>query len=70
VAAIVLLASGFDASLGANQPPEVFHQMRVLASLIPGCLLLLALCVLIRYPLTRERMEEIKHTLAMRRASE
>jgi GPH family glycoside/pentoside/hexuronide:cation symporter len=67
VAAIVLLASGFDAALGANQPPEVFHQMRVLASVIPGCLLFLALCVLFRYPLTRERMEEIKLTLASRR---
>ena len=69
VAAIVLLASGFNATLGADQPPEVFFLMRVLASVIPGCLLLLALVVLIRYPLTRERMAEIKEILARRKES-
>lgn len=66
LAAVILLASGFNANLGANQPPEVFFQMRVLASVVPGCLLLLALVVLVRYPLTRERMAEIKEILAAR----
>ncbi|MCX7868551.1 MAG: MFS transporter [Terrimicrobiaceae bacterium] len=68
LAAAVLVLSGFDASLGADQPPEVFIRMRVLDAFVPAVLLLLALVALVRYPLTRERMEQIKAELALRRA--
>lgn len=67
LAALVLILSGFDAALGADQPPGVFVRMRVLDAIIPAVLLLFALVALIRYPLTRERMEEIKVILARRR---
>ena len=67
LAAAVLLASGFFAPAGAEQDPEVFLNMRLMASIIPGILLLFALSVLIKYPLTRERMDEIKQELADRR---
>jgi Na+/melibiose symporter-like transporter len=40
-----------------------------MASWIPAALLLFALIVLIRYPLTRTRMEEIKSVLVERRAA-
>jgi GPH family glycoside/pentoside/hexuronide:cation symporter len=69
LAAVVLLASGFDASLGADQPPEVFTRMRLMASWIPAGLLLFALVALWRYPLTRTRLAEIKTLLAARRAA-
>jgi GPH family glycoside/pentoside/hexuronide:cation symporter len=68
LAAVVLLASGFDASLGADQPPEVFTRMRLMASWIPGGLLLFALVALWRYPITRGRLAEVKAILAARRA--
>lgn len=69
LAASVLLASGFDASLGAGQPPEVFAHMRLLASFVPAGLLLFAIVVLFHYPLTRARMAEVKATIAARRAA-
>jgi Na+/melibiose symporter-like transporter len=69
LAASVLLASGFDASLGADQPPEVFAHMRLLASFVPAGLLLFAIVVLFHYPLTRARMAEVKATIAARRAA-
>ncbi len=68
IAAVVLIASGFDAALGAHQPAEVFTRMRLMASFVPAGMLLLTLIVLIRYPLTRERMEEVKAILAKRNA--
>jgi len=68
LAAAVLTASGFDASLGVHQPDEVIHRMRLMASWIPAILLLGALLALLRYPLTRARMAEIQATLLQRRA--
>jgi GPH family glycoside/pentoside/hexuronide:cation symporter len=69
LAAVVLTASGFDASLGVHQPDEVIFRMRLYASWVPAVLLLGAIFVLIRYPLTREKMAEIKATLVQRRAA-
>lgn len=69
LAAVVLLLSGFDATLGADQPPEVFIRMRLMDAIVPAVLLLLALLALYKYPLTREKMAEVKATLAARRAA-
>jgi len=69
LAAVVLTASGFDASRGLDQAEGVFHNMRLLASWVPAGLLFLAIVVLIRYPLTRARMEEVKAILSARRAA-
>ena len=68
LAAAVLVLAGFDASLGADQPPEVFTRMRILVAFVPALLLLFALLALYKYPLHRQRMEEIKTELALRRA--
>jgi glycoside/pentoside/hexuronide:cation symporter, GPH family len=68
LAAVVLTASGFDASLGIHQPEEVIHRMRLMASWIPAFLMLGSLLVLFHYPLSRERMAEIKAILVQRRA--
>lgn len=68
LAALVLTASGFDAGLGVHQPDDVVFRMRLMASWIPAFLMLGALVILFRYPLTRERMAEIKETLVRQRA--
>lgn len=68
LAGAVLVLSGFDASKGANQPEEVFHTMRLMASWIPAALMGMGLLVLVRYPLTRERMEQVKSELLRKRA--
>ncbi len=67
LAGVVLVAAGFDASLGADQAPETIFRMRLMFSIIPASLLLLALLALWRYPLTRERMAEVKAMLQERR---
>jgi GPH family glycoside/pentoside/hexuronide:cation symporter len=70
IAGAVLVASGFDATLGAAQPIEVITRMRLYFSLIPGVLCFLGLVLLYKYPLTRERMVEVKAELARRHAAE
>jgi Na+/melibiose symporter-like transporter len=42
--------------------------MRILYSFVPAGMLLVALVVLWRYPLTRERVAEVKASLAERHA--
>jgi GPH family glycoside/pentoside/hexuronide:cation symporter len=70
LAGAVLVVSGFDATLEYHQTPETILMMRILYSFVPAGMLLLALIFLWRYPLTRERVEEVKAQLALRHASE
>lgn len=66
----ILVATGFDVSLGGEQPDHVFWRMRVCFSFAPiaGCLI--ALLCLRNYPLTRARLTEIRAELAARRTAE
>lgn len=68
LAGAMLVLSGFDISLGADQSPETIQNMRLMFSLVPAGLLLLALAALWRYPLTREYMAEVKARLEIQRA--
>jgi len=68
LAGAVLVVSGFDASLEYRQAPETIYQMRILYSFVPAGMLLVALILLWRYPLTRERVVEVKAKLAERHA--
>jgi GPH family glycoside/pentoside/hexuronide:cation symporter len=68
LAGAMLVLSGFDITLGADQSPETIHNMRLMFSLVPAGLLLLALAALWRYPLTREYMLEVKAKLEIQRA--
>jgi glycoside/pentoside/hexuronide:cation symporter, GPH family len=70
IAGSVLLISGFDIDLGANQTSATILNMRLMFSLIPASLLLLALIALWRYPLTREYMAEVKARLIVNRAAQ
>lgn len=65
----ILVFTGFDIALGGAQPPEVFFRMRVCFSLAPivGCIV--ALFCLRNYPLTRERLAEIRAELAAKNAA-
>lgn len=67
--AIVVLA-GFDPKLGAHQAPETIFRMRLMFSIIPAVLLLGALFILRRYPLTREYMVEVNEKLKVLRAQQ
>jgi len=67
MAGLVVSLSGFEVSRGIYQDPGVFTNMRLLFSIIPACALSLGLLILWRYPLTRERMMEIKAEIKQRR---
>ena len=69
-AGVVLVASGFDAALEYEQLPSTILKLRILFSLVPACILLSALLLLIRYPLTRARVMEIKDELHLRHEAE
>ena len=64
LAGLVLNTTGFDAALGANQPPGTVLWMRILFCAIPALGTGTALLLLRGYPLTRERVTEIQAKLA------
>ncbi len=68
VGGAVLVASGFDPLLEYRQSPDAIFNMRILASFVPAALLLSSILLIWRYPLTREKVDEIKAELARRHA--
>jgi GPH family glycoside/pentoside/hexuronide:cation symporter len=69
-AGVVLVLSGFDATLEYRQEPETILNMRIMFSFVPATMLLFALAALWKYPLTRERVAEIKSVLDARHEAE
>lgn len=67
---LVLILSGFDASYEYHQEPQTITNMRLMYSFVPAVLLLFALVVLFRYPLTKERIHQVKAELKARREAE
>lgn len=65
--AVALTVSGFDPANGFEQEPGTFTRMRILYCFGPIAFYVFGLLVALTYPLTRERMEEIKVELARRR---
>lgn len=68
MAGALLVATGFDAQASA-QSPETVLNMRLLNSFAAAGVLVLAMGLLYRYPLTRARMEAIRQELEIRRRS-
>ncbi len=65
-AGVILSLTGFDVSMGADQSPGVFINMRILVSFVPAALIACTLLFLRKYPLTRKRMEEIQNQIKER----
>ena len=63
----VLSATGFDASLGANQTPEAIWNIRFYLAAIPVIGLTIALIMLARFTLTQQKSMEIRAALEARR---
>lgn len=68
ISGLILELSGFDVALKGNQAPETLLAMRLSFAIIPAVFSLVALGLLTRYPLTGERMAEIRTVLENRRA--
>ncbi len=58
---------GFQVALGAAQTPDTVTTMRIVDTVIPSLLLIGACVLLLRYPLSPERMVAIRQTLEARR---
>lgn len=65
---VMLQISGFTAKV-SHQPPEVLHRMMLLYILVPLVLWGTALYFVARYPLSRDRMREIRDQLEARRST-
>lgn len=70
LAGAVLVVAGFDPALEYEQDPDTIFNMRLMYSFIPAGMLLLALALVWRYPLTREKVQEIKEQLRLRHEAE
>ncbi len=64
---VILTWTGFDASLGADQNPQALVNIRLSFALIPIAGLILAFVALLKFPLTREKMADIRTQLEARR---
>lgn len=64
---VVLTATGFDAALGGDQDPGALINIRLAFALLPIAGLILAFVALLRYPLSRQKMAEIRAELEARR---
>lgn len=69
ISMLILEATGFDIKYGAEQPEEALLRMRILFSLIPAAFVVFDLWLLKIYPLTHERMIEIRKELEERRST-
>lgn len=69
VTGLLLQASGFRAELGANQPEHTLLILRVLYAVIPFMALSGGLILIRRYPITREKADEIRNILNQRHAA-
>ncbi len=65
-AGAVLVMAGFDPSLEYHQDPTTIFNMRLMYSFIPAIMLLFALLILVKYPLSRARVLAIKAELDRR----
>ncbi len=61
--------TGFDAKLGGNQAPETITWIRGLFAGIPVAALVIAFLLVQMYPLTQERMKQIRAQLEARRGT-
>jgi GPH family glycoside/pentoside/hexuronide:cation symporter len=65
----LLEATGFDAKLGGVQSPETVFGIRLLFAGIPVTALVIALILIQFYPLSTERMRDIRAQLEQRRGT-
>jgi GPH family glycoside/pentoside/hexuronide:cation symporter len=67
VSGLILELTGFDVARKGDQAPETITAMRVCFAVIPAIFSVLAIFLLTKYPLTQERMAEIRTLLESRR---
>jgi GPH family glycoside/pentoside/hexuronide:cation symporter len=64
---MLLILTGFNINAGANQPPHVLENLKLFYIWVPVIFLVFCLFAIGHYPLTRDRMREIRSQLEARR---
>ncbi|MEM9158340.1 MAG: MFS transporter [Verrucomicrobiota bacterium] len=64
---VTLSLTGFDEEMGGSQSPETFFMMRLILCVSPVLFAAIAIALMRRYPLTKERHAEIRSALEKRR---
>ncbi len=67
---LILVGVGFDATRGGSQHPGTLLGMRLLFSWLPAVAIVISLFVIARFPLTTEKMLEVRARLDRRRRAE
>ncbi len=67
LAGMLVVWCGFEIAKKANQTPEAFRNMRICFAVLPTVFLVPGMMLLMRYPLSHRRMEEIRSELEARR---
>lgn len=63
----IVVLVGFDIELGTEQAPGVFRNMILMMAIIPAALAALQFAIISRWPLTVDRMAEVRSLLEKRR---
>lgn len=66
---IIISIAGVNTGQDAIQSPEVILRLRLLFSIVPPVVIVIAIAVAIGYPLTKKRMAEIQQTLEQRESA-
>ncbi|MDD3886047.1 MAG: MFS transporter [Victivallaceae bacterium] len=66
ISGLLLVMTGFNVSLGVEQPESTFLWIRILNAVVPGIGMLVALFLMSSYSLNSDRMREVKQKLSER----
>ena len=69
IGGVLLVVTGFDVDLGANQSAEALYLMRLFDVLVPVAASLLAIWAIASYSITEERAYEVRKELEARRGA-
>ena len=67
ISGFIVVGLGFNIDLGSDQAPGVFRNMILAMSLVPAVLGTIQFIIVMKWPLTSDRMSEIRTTLEDRR---
>lgn len=70
VSGFILEWTGFDASLGGAQPEGTLTAIRLLYTVVPAVGILFAMLMIIRFPISRQRADEIRSKLNALKAAD
>ena len=68
ISGYILVWTGFDVALGGAQPERTLFLIRLLYTIVPAVGILIAMVIIMRFPINRQRAEEIRRQLEMKKS--